>query len=137
MSIATASIAISMRLLLSEDIIYPFILFFFCSSVGLYISCYFFIKAVKPTDQYLVGNHPQILMESFKAKKEYNSTDFVNHSSMSYQEMIKENTDINYTKSKSIKVGLNIIIISIMLSSLVAVCMYVYPFFLGCLGGNG
>lgn len=57
-SIATAPMVIAVKMLYDGNFYSSFFSFFLMLSLGFYMSCFFFIRALKPKGQYFVGNHP-------------------------------------------------------------------------------
>lgn len=124
-SVATASMGIAVKML-SDQIFYTsFFAFFLMLSVGFYISCFFFIKALKPKGQYLVGNHPVNLIEEMQKDEDYSPADFAINESKNYQTMIEFNSSNNENKATQINKGFNTILITVALSFLVAVSISV------------
>ena len=86
--------------------------------IGLYFSCYYFIKALRPQGMYLVGNHPKNLIEELNSKNGYSYDKFLLQESMNYQSMIEFNSEKNSLKGSYIEYGLEIVMVSVFTSCL-------------------
>lgn len=116
LSIATALMGIAVKMLSEDNFSSSSFAFFLMLSLGFYTSCYFFIKALKPKGQYLVGNHPKNLIEEMQSDEKYSSVDFAINESKNYQIMIEFNSSNNEDKATQINKGLNTILITVALS---------------------
>jgi len=123
MLIATASIAISMQLFFLDNVMYAFIAFFLIFGVGLYAACYCLIGAIKPRGQYLVGNHPQNLIDHICKNKDITLYDYHISESQTYQDMIIFNSKNNHIKATFIDRGLLTTKITIALAFFVTICI--------------
>lgn len=122
-AIATASIGKSYETFSEDGSLTPYTVFFLILSIGTYISSYFFIQALWPRGQYLVGNHPRNLIEELNSQQSYSQEDFILNESKNYQKMIEFNSKHNQKKATYIERGLKILTFTV-IASLLAMLLF-------------